>query len=66
MTKKSNDSKFIAEEYRLLLLKRRLENFLLILFFDSSLLNMMSIDRVNINAKELTEFKKFFEREEWF
>ena len=55
MTKESNDSKFVAEEYRLLLLRRRLKNFLFILFFDSFLLNMMSIDWVNINVQELTE-----------
>ena len=44
MTKKSNDSKFVAKEYRFLFLRRQLKDFLSILFFDSSLLNMINID----------------------
>ena len=59
MTRKSNDFKFITEKYQLLLLKRQLENFLFTLFFDFFLLRMMSIDRVNINSEDLTEFKNF-------
>ena len=65
MTKKLNDFKLVAEKYRFLLLRRRLKNFLFTLFFDSFLLNMMSIDWVNINVQELTECE-MIRRKNWF
>ena len=65
MTKKFNDFKFVAEKYRLLLLRRRLKDFLLILFFESFLLNMMSINWVNNNIQELTEYE-IIKKENWF
>ena len=64
MTKRSNDFEFIVKEYQLLLLKQELKNFLFTLFFDSSFLNMMSIDWIN-NNKVFTECK-MIKRKNWF